>query len=635
MDGMRAAFARTASDLLDEDPRVALVLAEISVDGYFSRAVERHPERAVNIGIAEQAMVGVAAGFAMEGFHPIAHSIGAFVAERPYEQLKLDIGYQGLGGTFVGVGGSYDYAAEGATHHAPADAQVMTAIPRMQVLAPGHAREVDALLRATYANGEPTYLRLGRPRRTRSRSTSRRDGSRWCARGAGPTVVAFGPMLWPTLPACAGLDVTIRLRHEPAAVRRRRHSRPWSATHPVVVAVEPWYEGTAAAAVTAALAHRPRAVRLDRRPARVRPRLRDARGPRPRRRTGPGRDRTQDRRGGGLSTMSAAAPAAPPRWRDVFRGPQGRLIVGLLVLETLFALHFLTVATVMPAVLDDLGDISLYGASFWAASLMQLAVHPDRERRPSTASGRGASSSCWPSSTRAGCWWPRSRRRCCSWSSAGCLQGVAAGAGYALSIGVVAKQMPEEHRAPDPGAARDHLDPAGAAGARRRRAARLDGGMALGVRGAAARPRDLSAADPAGAPGDRARRAMTSNPGAAGRCCSRSAASRCSRRSPSRRRSRWRSGAAGASSRGAGCAPSPRRGPSARGRDRRAAAAAAFLSSVTFAAADSFVSLMLTDVRGLSIAAVGIGFTFQTFAWTIGSWWQSRQVERRSLGRAS
>ena len=255
MDGMRAAFARTASDLLDEDPRVALVLAEISVDGYLSRAVERHPARAVNIGIAEQAMVGVAAGFAMEGFHPIAHSIGAFVAERPYEQLKLDIGYQGLGGTFVGVGGSYDYAAEGATHHAPADAQVMTAIPRMQVFAPGHAREVDVLLRATYADEDPTYLRLAAA--TNPEPFDVAPGRlEVVARGAGPTVVAFGPMLWPTLRACAGLDVTICY-----ATSLRPFDGPGLAAvvgdDPVLIAVEPWYEGTAAAPITAALAHVP------------------------------------------------------------------------------------------------------------------------------------------------------------------------------------------------------------------------------------------------------------------------------------------------------------------------------------------------------------------------------------------
>ena len=112
MREMRAAFGATVSELLDADDRVAVVLAEISTD-YFADAMPRHPTRVVNIGIMEQAMVGVAAGFAMEGFHPIAHSLSPFMAERPYEQLKLDFGYQGLGGTFVGVGGSYDYAMEG------------------------------------------------------------------------------------------------------------------------------------------------------------------------------------------------------------------------------------------------------------------------------------------------------------------------------------------------------------------------------------------------------------------------------------------------------------------------------------------------------------------------------------------
>src|SRR5215210_7883959 len=156
---MRDRAAATVVDLFEADHRVAVVLADISLD-LFRDALASDPNRAVNVGIMEQTMVGVAAGFAMEGFHPIAHSLSPFIAERPYEQLKLDFGYQGLGGTFVGVGGSYDYAAEGATHHAPADASLMFAIPRMQVLVPGHGEEVASLLRATYANGLPTYLRV-------------------------------------------------------------------------------------------------------------------------------------------------------------------------------------------------------------------------------------------------------------------------------------------------------------------------------------------------------------------------------------------------------------------------------------------------------------------------------------------
>ena len=137
MAAMREAFAATATDLLETDDRVAIVLADIS-ETLLTRAIRHDPLRVVNVGIAEQSMVGVAAGFAMEGFHPIAHSLSPFMAERPYEQLKLDFGYQGLGGTFVGSGGSYDYAGEGATHHSPADVSLMLAIPRMQVLVPGH-----------------------------------------------------------------------------------------------------------------------------------------------------------------------------------------------------------------------------------------------------------------------------------------------------------------------------------------------------------------------------------------------------------------------------------------------------------------------------------------------------------------
>jgi transketolase len=131
---MRAAFGATVSELHDADDGVAVVLAEISTD-YFVDAMPRHPTRVVNIGIMEQAMVGVAAGFAMEGFHPIAHSLSPFMAERPYEQLKLDFGYRGSA--------AYSSAwrsrlrMEG-THHAPADATLDARDPADGGAGPGH-----------------------------------------------------------------------------------------------------------------------------------------------------------------------------------------------------------------------------------------------------------------------------------------------------------------------------------------------------------------------------------------------------------------------------------------------------------------------------------------------------------------
>jgi transketolase len=256
---MRHAFARTATDLLQEDPRVAIVLAEISRD-LFVDAFRHDPERAINVGIAEQAMVGVAAGFALEGFHPIAHSLSPFMAERPFEQLKLDFGYQGLGGTFVGAGGSYDYATEGGTHHAAGDVAAMLAIPRMQVIAPGHGGELDALLRAVYANGAPTYVRtsLAQNDAPLDVAPGRLEVVR---RGAGPTVVAFGPMLTRTLAAVEGLDATVAYATsvEPFDAKGLAEL---AGPRPDVVVVEPWYEGTAAAAVTRALGHLPARYRF-------------------------------------------------------------------------------------------------------------------------------------------------------------------------------------------------------------------------------------------------------------------------------------------------------------------------------------------------------------------------------------
>ena len=243
MREMRAAFGATAADLVDSDDRVAVVLAEISTD-YFADVSRRHPRRVVNIGIMEQAMVGVAAGFAMEGFHPIAHSLSPFMAERPYEQLKLDFGYQGLGGTFVGVGGSYDYAAEGGTHHAPADASLMLAIPGMEVLIPGHGDEVDRLLRATYANGRPTYLRASVAANIDAFDVApgRIEVVR---RGAGATLLVFGPMLDRVLAASEGLDVTVAYS---TSLEPFDHVglRSIAGGSPSVIVVEPFYQGTSA-----------------------------------------------------------------------------------------------------------------------------------------------------------------------------------------------------------------------------------------------------------------------------------------------------------------------------------------------------------------------------------------------------
>jgi transketolase len=251
---MRTAFASTTRELLEGDPRVALVLADISVSSYLGAAIREHPERAVNVGIMEATMVGVAAGFAMEGFHPIAHSLSPFMAERPYEQLKLDFGYQHLGGTFVGVGGSYDYAGEGGTHHAPGDVQALLAIPGMEVMVPGHGRELRALMKSTYDDGHPTYIRASLA--TNAEAYGVAPGRiEVIKRGSGATVVAFGPMLMRTLEATAGLDVSVLYATSLEPFDHQTLAAV-AGEEPHVVAIEPFYEGTSAPAITRALGHR-------------------------------------------------------------------------------------------------------------------------------------------------------------------------------------------------------------------------------------------------------------------------------------------------------------------------------------------------------------------------------------------
>src|SRR4051812_32811380 len=158
MTTMREQAMSTVVDVFRSDKNVAVIMADISL-GYLRPAVEHDPRRAINVGVMGQSAGGVAAGVALEGYRPIVHTLAPFIAERPLEQIKGDFGYQGLGGLFISAGASYDYGESGGTHHAGGDVQALGSIPRMEVLVPGSAAETDALVRTSYANGRPTYLR--------------------------------------------------------------------------------------------------------------------------------------------------------------------------------------------------------------------------------------------------------------------------------------------------------------------------------------------------------------------------------------------------------------------------------------------------------------------------------------------
>jgi len=155
---LRKQFFSTLLDLFAEDERLFLLLGDIGVHG-FRTLLTDFPQRALNLGILEQSMIGVSAGLASEGFIPIVHTIAPFMIERAYEQIKIDLAYQQLGANLVSVGASYDYAGLGCTHHCPADVSLMYNIPGARIILPGSAQEFDLAFRSFYSSGI-NYFRI-------------------------------------------------------------------------------------------------------------------------------------------------------------------------------------------------------------------------------------------------------------------------------------------------------------------------------------------------------------------------------------------------------------------------------------------------------------------------------------------
>ena len=260
MPTMRERFTTVASELLDTDPRAAVVLADIGVGNFGANgALDRHPDRIVNVGIREQLMIGVGAGMALEGMRPIIHTYAPFLVERAYEQIKLDLGHQDVGAVLVSVGASYDASSSGRTHHAPADVALLAALGGWEIHVPGHPDEVEYALRRAVAASGRAYIRLAADM---NQQAAARSGLRMTVmkRGssAAPTVVAVGPMLDRVIAATEDRDVTVAyaatVRPFDVGTLRR------VASGPEVILVEPYLAGTSTAVVSDALSDRPRRI---------------------------------------------------------------------------------------------------------------------------------------------------------------------------------------------------------------------------------------------------------------------------------------------------------------------------------------------------------------------------------------
>ena len=204
---MRTQFVETVSDILKKDNRVVLLLGDIGVFG-FRDVLSNYSDRVYNIGILEQSTISMSSGMALCSLIPIVHTIAPFLVERSLEQIKVDLCYQELGANLVSIGGSYDYAALGCTHHCPADIPTLNEIPNIEIIVPGHPKEFDRLFRQCYDNNSPTYYKLGATNNTEGYNVE--FGKNLTIQDGGDTVIiAVGEMLNIVLEATHDLDVAI------------------------------------------------------------------------------------------------------------------------------------------------------------------------------------------------------------------------------------------------------------------------------------------------------------------------------------------------------------------------------------------------------------------------------------------
>jgi transketolase len=158
---LREAFSRALVRLAVHDPMVLLLTGD---HGYalFDEFRKSCPKQYINAGIAEQNMIGMAAGLARVGFRPFVYGLAAFVPIRTLEQIKLDIAHDDLPVVLLGDGAGFVYSHLGTSHQSTEDIACTRAIPSLEILSPADRFEMLAAMDYAYCAKKPIYLRMGK-----------------------------------------------------------------------------------------------------------------------------------------------------------------------------------------------------------------------------------------------------------------------------------------------------------------------------------------------------------------------------------------------------------------------------------------------------------------------------------------
>jgi len=214
----RQAICDTLMRAAETDKDVVVLCSDSRGSASLTPFFERFPEQSVEVGIAEQDLVGIAAGLASCGKKAFAASPASFVSTRSYEQAKVDCAYSNTNVTLIGISGGVSYGALGMSHHSAQDIAAMSAIPNMRVYLPSDRFQTAKLFEALLADKKPAYVRVGRNPVEDIYSEDdcpfEMDRATWLRRGSDVAIIATGEMVRPayeaaTLLEAAGISATV------------------------------------------------------------------------------------------------------------------------------------------------------------------------------------------------------------------------------------------------------------------------------------------------------------------------------------------------------------------------------------------------------------------------------------------
>lgn len=205
----RQAICDTLLARAAQDKDIVVLCSDSRGSASLSRFADTFPDQFVEVGIAEQDLVSIAAGLARCGKKAFAASPACFLSTRSYEQAKVDCAYSNTNVTLIGISGGVSYGALGMSHHSAQDIAAMSALPNMRVYLPSDRFQTAKLVEALLQDEKPAYLRVGRNAvedvYTEEACPFAMDKATWLREGEDVAIIACGEMVRPALDAAEAL----------------------------------------------------------------------------------------------------------------------------------------------------------------------------------------------------------------------------------------------------------------------------------------------------------------------------------------------------------------------------------------------------------------------------------------------